>query len=164
MKRYLGVVFVLAVFSFLSAACAQNKEASGSSQGEVLDFTFKGLKQNSLSLADFRQKQPVALLFWTTWCPYCRKEIQSLNTNYDNLQKQGWEILAIDAGEPAYKVEAYRNAHDIKIDMFLDEDMKVANSLEILGVPTYVVIDKKGHLVAKAHEFSPETYKHLLTE
>ncbi|MCX5715049.1 MAG: TlpA disulfide reductase family protein [Candidatus Omnitrophica bacterium] len=163
MKKYIKTGFILATFLFISIACAQDKGAP-SNQGEVLDFTFNGLNQNTVSLASFRDKQPVILIFWTTWCPYCRKELQSLNTRFEELSKEGWGILAVDAGEDAHKVESYRDAHGIKLDLLLDRDMKITNSLEILGVPSYVIINKKGYLVAKAHTFSPEKYKYLLDE
>ncbi len=171
MRQYLKAAIVLASFSFLPAACAQNQEnpSQGTrqeSQGpvEVVDFTFQDLSQNTVSLASFRDKQPVVLLFWTTWCPYCRKEIELLNTKFDTLKKEGWEILAVDAGEDARKVESYRNAKGIKLNLLLDEDMKIINALEVLGVPTYVIINKKGRVVAKAHSFSPDEYKYLLSE
>ncbi|MCX5696664.1 MAG: TlpA disulfide reductase family protein [Candidatus Omnitrophica bacterium] len=163
MKKYLQSVIALVFLSFLTAACAQNKEAV-SNQGEVLDFTFSDLSRNTVSLASFRDKQPVVLFFWTTWCPFCRKEIQALNTKYDNLKKDGWEILAVDAGEDARKVESYRNANGIKLDLFLDQDMKITNALEVLGVPTYVIINKKGRVAAKVNSFSPDEYKYLLAE
>jgi peroxiredoxin len=160
MKKYLKAAMVMAVFSFFSLACTQNQQASLAQSG-ALDITFTDLNRKTVSLASFRDKHPVVLFFWTTWCPYCRREIRALNEKYAALKKEGWEILTVDSGEGAHKVEAYANANGIKLNLYLDEDMAISDALGVLGVPTYVIIDKKGSIIAKTHTFSPEEYQQL---
>src|SRR5215471_7695025 len=41
----------------------------------------------------------VLLQFWTTWCPYCKKEEPLVNDVTDEFAGKGLVVLAIDVGE-----------------------------------------------------------------
>jgi len=121
----------------------------------ALDFKLADLQKNTVELSAYRGKQPVLAFFWTTWCPYCRRALKDINDLYPALAAKGWEVLAINTGEPAQKVQAFVAGNPLSFKVLLDENMSVSNAYDILGVPTYVVVDKNG-LVAFDDNYFPE--------
>jgi len=128
------------------------------------NFKLKDLYNNEYSLSNYKDKQPVVLFFWTTWCPYCRKELGHLNERYLELCKAGFELFAIDVGESAEKVDRAAKSYSLAFKILLDQDTKVAESYEVMGVPTYVLIDKKGRIISKDNFFPEEKYKELISK
>jgi peroxiredoxin len=139
------------------------KEAPAKKLPFASDFKLQDLSQNTYALSSYKDKQPVALFFWTTWCPFCRRELKLLNERYLELRAAGLEVLAIDVGEAPYRVESFMKNYALSFKVLLDKDTSVATAYDILGVPTYVLVDKKGHIVFKDN-YLPENYKTLILE
>lgn len=158
MKIYLRNVTVI-LFIILSISCVPAKEISCAP-----DFNLQDIHGDTVSLGSYKSKQPVILFFWTTWCPYCRKELKLLNDKHPELKKDGTELLAVNIGEPAYKVDNFIKSYSLTFKVLLDKDTNVAHSYRILGVPTYVLIDKKGTVRLESHHFPQEKYKELTLE
>lgn len=53
--------------------------------------------------------------------------------------------------EPAEKVAKFVKANGLPFRTLLDEDGSVAGSFGVVGVPTIVLIDKNGHIIAAGH-------------
>jgi len=129
-------------------------------QGRI-DFSLPDLENKQVSLSDFRG-QPVILIFWTSWCPFCRKELATLNTMYPELTKGGVKILAINAGESAAKVKSFIEHHNLLYKVLMDSDIEVSKSMGVFGVPTYILINKNGDIVFQDNYFPQQEYKKLI--
>lgn len=161
MKKIFQFFFIVFLLSISAVSCMQAKEPEAKTGELAADFKLQDLSQNTFSLSSYRDKQPVVLFFWTTWCPYCRKELKSLKDIYPQLSKDGWELMAIDVGEPAYKVENFVQSFGLTFKVLLDKDTRVADAYGLMGVPTYVFIDKQGRIVHRDNYFSLAKYKEL---
>lgn len=89
----------------------------------------------------------VMLNFWATWCGPCKREIP----DFIELQKQyadkGFTILGVALDEPA-DVEAYTKANGINYPILLG-DTEISNAYGgIQSIPTTVLIDREGNIVA----------------
>ncbi len=126
-------------------------------------FSLLDLNGDEVALSDFKDK-PVILFFWTTWCPFCLKELRVLKDMYLQLSKEDWELLAINIGEPTYKVDNYAKRYSLTFKVLLDKDTAVAKSYDIRGVPTFIFVDKKGYVVFKDNYFPQDTYKDLISK
>lgn len=146
------------VFWFLSG-CASAQEKPTAAQ----DFTLKGLDKSSFTLSAYKDKKPVLLFFWTTWCPFCRKELKVLNDRYPQIIKDGYEIAVINVQESTAKVENFAESNKFSFMIFLDSDANVAQSYGIIGIPTYVLIDKQGIIRFEGNSFPEEEYKRLVS-
>jgi peroxiredoxin len=73
------------------------------------------------------------------------------------------EVLLVDVGESSQRVRRLVKRYSLPFKLAIDGDAKVAFDYEILGVPTYILIDKKGRIVAERHQF-PEDYRDLISE
>ena len=113
------------------------------------DFTLLDLDGKSVNLSDYQGKY-VLLNAWATWCPPCRAEMPDLNEFYQAHQDEGFEILAINAGETRDKAALFADSYNLSFKIVLDSNGMVLNSLGINAFPTSVLIDPQGK-VAMIH-------------
>ena len=158
MRDYLKIFFVAVVISVFGVSCIQAQESKKENFVAAQDFKLKDLSQNTVTLSEYKGKQPVVLFFWATWCPYCRRELGTLKEKYPYFAKKGLELLVINIGESRQRVESFVKANGLNLKVLLDEKGDVANSFAIFGVPTYIFIDKNGDVVAQEHYFSEERF------
>jgi peroxiredoxin len=163
-KRFLvfGLVSIfLLSFGVYCNSYAQAKE-SLPSLGKAPDFSLQDVYLNNYKLSAYKKKMPVLLFFWTTWCPFCQKELMVLNSQLSLLTDAGIEALSINVGEDTNKVQAYSRNNNISLKVLLDTDTGVSRSYGVAGVPTYVLIDKEGNIVFKDNSFPEKEYKVLV--
>ena len=73
------------------------------------DWTLQSESGEAITLSEVAAQQPVIVLFWATWCPYCKAlmpHIQSVRFEYGDAIR----VLAIhfrdDKGDPVGFIEA----------------------------------------------------------
>lgn len=162
MRRYFKLLFIFVLISVFSVSCTQAKEPQVELKNRAMDFKLQDLNQNTFTLSNYKDKQPLILFFWRISCPLCRKELRTLKDMYPQLQKEGWELFAINVGESASAVDNFVKNYALNFKVLLDKDMAVAYAYGILGVPTYFLVDKNGYIVFKEHYFPRERYKELI--
>ncbi|MBU1726851.1 MAG: redoxin domain-containing protein [Candidatus Omnitrophica bacterium] len=164
MKKNL-VLFTILLFCFCFVyACAQSNQSEGNaaSQQELApDFKLSDLQGNEILLSSYINKKPVILVFWTTRCDFCRDALRVLNVRYPELSKNGWELLAIDAGDHPVAVERFVMKYNLVFKVLLDKFTTVASAYGVYGVPTYVIIDKKGKVIYFGNYLEIEKFKDL---
>ena len=158
MKKSIAV-FLAFVFMFLSVPFVHAKD---SNDGMAGDFKLFSLSHKEYTLSGYKDKQPVLLFFWSTWCPFCQAEIKKVSARAQELAGVGVEVLAIDIGEPKGRVMRFMISHKINLTVLLDEDSSVSNSYDVLGVPTFYLVDKQGKIIFEGNNF-PENYKELIS-
>ena len=127
------------------------------------NFSLLDLENNQFRLSDFKDK-PILLFFWTSWCPFCPKELKALNDIYPELIEEGLEVLAINVGERAYKVKHFIKNRNLDYKILLDEDVVTSENYGIFGIPTYILIDREGYIRFKGNSFPEDKYKDLIAE
>lgn len=154
MRKIINIFFMFSLSLFLAAQILLAQDLSLAPNFDLQDTTNTRVSFNS-----YKDKQQVLLFFWTTWCPFCRKELKVLNNRYQELLKNGWDVLAIDVGESAEKITNFLKSQKMTLSfkMLLDKNTAVADAYGILGVPTLVFVNKKGQIVFKGNTF-PEDY------
>jgi len=158
-KIFFTILSLILVQNFLFAAQPlRNKTPELAPNFNLLD-----LENKEFSLSDFKGK-PTILFFWTTWCPHCRKELKQLNTTHAQFLKDGVELAAINVEEPVEKVQSFMQRYPFSYKVLLDKDATVARDYGILGVPTYIFIDKESRLVSYSYYFSQEKYKDIISK
>lgn len=152
----IGIILVFSLFGL--AACFSSEDASKQEKWDIkkqsiekkaLDFALEDLNGNKIKLS-YYTGQEVLLVFSTTWCPYCRKEIRQLKELYTKYKEKGLEILNIDIQESKEKVSAYASKHELPYKVLLDTDGLVASMYGVRGVPTKVLINKDGTILCVA--------------
>jgi len=125
------------------------------------DFKLADTLGNIHTLSSYKDKQPVLLFFWTTWCPFCQKELGKLNNTYSVLKTDGIELLAINTGESANTVNRLLKKINPSFIVLIDGDTEVASAFSVFGVPTYILIDKNGEIIYQDNAL-PKNLKELI--
>lgn len=118
---------------------------------EVPDFTLKVLSGEEVNLTAFREGKKAIIFFWATWCPHCRVALGELNKQREEIEENNVKIVLVDIGEKEPIVSAYMEKNDISMEVFLDEDSKVAETYGLIGVPTFYFIDEDGTIKDVKH-------------
>ncbi len=160
------VMVLIAVFLMLNALFAMTdvvkEPAELPVEGTIAaDFLLEDLNANQVALLSFRDKKSVVLFFWASWCPFCRKEIENLEKEYPTLKKKNIEILAVDIGETKSRVASFLKRYPVSFSVLLDYDMSVAQIYEVMGVPTYIMVDTKAVIKYRGNRL-PEDYLKLI--
>jgi thiol-disulfide isomerase/thioredoxin len=112
-------------------------------------FTVPGLTGQPLSLAEF-SRQVVLLNFWATWCLPCREEMPALERLYQRYRDRGFTILAISVDRSPSAVWPFVQQFRLSFPVGLDPEASVAREYGMRALPTTVVIDRAGQIVAGA--------------
>jgi peroxiredoxin len=126
------------------------------------NFKLKDTNDVWFSLSDYRDKKPVLLFFWTTWCPYCRDEMKQLTEKYFRLAEKGMKVLSINVGESTAKVQGFIKNKNLPFTVLLDQDTNVSAAYNLVGIPTFVLINEKGKVVFVNNYFPYDSYGDLL--
>jgi len=104
----------------------------------------------AVSLADFDGKV-VMLNFWASWCPPCIRELPSINRLQAELGGDKFEVVAlnIDQGGKPVANRFKRKLNLDKLELYLNKDSSVAQSLKLRTMPTTIIFDAKGREVGK---------------
>jgi len=120
------------------------------------NFKLKDTDDKEYILFDFSGKNLI-LFFWTTWCPYCRRELIELEREYLSLKSRGIELLSINIGESKERIERFLQKYRLTFPILLDRDYRVSQQYGLLGIPTYILIDGRGEIKLFSH-YLPEDY------
>ncbi len=157
MRKIINIFVMFSLSLFLAAQILLAQDLS-----LAPNFDLQDTANTKVSLNSYKGKQQLLLFFWTTWCPFCRKELKGLNSRYQELLKNGWDVLAIDVGEPAEKITNFLKSQKMTLGfkMLLDKSGLLTEEYDVFGVHTYIFIDKIWKMISQAHSL-PANYKRL---
>ncbi|MDP8266338.1 MAG: TlpA disulfide reductase family protein [Candidatus Aceula meridiana] len=157
------VILGLLVFG-LSKSGAQFFLFGNSLEGEPApEFSLPTLTRSDVSLTEYRDDKPAILFFWATWCPHCRTALKGLDREYLNIESNGIKLVVVDLGESKKQVVSYVKRAGISLEIFLDERNSVADEYQVVGVPTFVLVDKEGIVISVGHSL-PKGYAEALID
>ena len=113
--------------------------------GFATNFKLKDIEDKEYILSDFFGKDLI-LFFWASWCFHCIRELQDLENEYLGFKSRGIEFLSINVGESEKRIKRFLRRYRLSFPILLDRDYKVTKQYELLGVPTYILINKKGEI------------------
>jgi len=97
------------------------------------------------SLADL-QGSVVLLNFWASWCPPCLHEMPSMERVMHRYRDQGFEIAAVNLGEPEERIRDFVEELEITFPVWLDPENATARQWRVFTFPTSYLIDRRGHI------------------
>lgn len=111
---------------------------------------FKDTTGAEKTLADFKGKTLV-VNFWATWCAPCVKEMPTLDALQTRLGGSGVQVLAISQDRDAEKVaKPFFEKNGWKnVALFTDAKGRFYADAKLRGLPTTLIVDKKGNEVAR---------------
>lgn len=90
----------------------------------------------------------VILDFWASWCMPCREQLPIVDRVARALRDRGLIAVGIVAGDEPEAARRFLAAHPVSYPSLLDEQREAARAFEVRGLPTLVVLDRAGRVVA----------------
>lgn len=123
------------------------------------DFRVVDLKGRVIAYDnDLKGRKPVYLVFWTTWCPHCARELPQVEKLYKEFGGR-IEFLGINLGIRK-DIDKFVGDKHISFPVAFDEGDKIAKSFGA-QIQTNILIDKQGVIVYKDRGFQEDIGKHL---
>jgi cytochrome c biogenesis protein CcmG, thiol:disulfide interchange protein DsbE len=111
------------------------------------------LAGDAVTLSEFKGR-PTLLVFWASWCPYCKKLLPGIAALNNKYAEQGLIVLAVNIKED-WKPEVYWRNHDYKFDTVLEGD-EIAKIYGISVTPGLVFIAPSGQVLGVQQFSDPE--------
>jgi thiol-disulfide isomerase/thioredoxin len=111
------------------------------------NFELENISGETVSLENLSGKI-VLLDFWATWCPPCVVVMPIL----ESLQKEFPEnlvVLGINFQESKEAISAFLESRDLSVESLMDPEALVAETYQVDAIPTQILIDQNGQLVAR---------------
>ncbi|MEI6487636.1 MAG: TlpA disulfide reductase family protein [Bacteroidota bacterium] len=108
--------------------------------------------------------KPIIISFWATWCKPCKKELDAIEENYTEWQKEtGVKLIAIsiDDARSASKVGTEAKSHSWDYEIYVDENQDFKRAMNVNNVPHTFVVDGKGNVVWQHNSYAEGDENHL---
>jgi peroxiredoxin len=125
------------------------------SMGPAPDFKLAARGGKQLALGDFKG-QVVMLNFWATWCGPCRQEMPLLESIHKKYAKLGFTMLGVNVEPDSKAAEAWlARQMPVTFPIVYDTDSKVSKLYKVAGMPSTVIVDRKGNVRVLHRGYKP---------
>ena len=139
----------------IAAALAISLPAlAASTGGPAPGFTLGSRAGQDVSLAQYKG-QVVMINFWASWCGPCRQEMPLLESIYKKYNKMGFTLLGVNVEPDSQAANEWLKATPVSFPILYDKDSKVSQMFKVSGMPTTVIIDRKGNLRWRHISYKP---------
>jgi thiol-disulfide isomerase/thioredoxin len=93
------------------------------------------------------------LVFWETWCPYCKREVPKLEALHQRFQHNGLNLIGltrVNKSSTDQKVSAFIQKHGISYPVAKENASAMTKRFAVSGVPTAAGV-KNGKIVFIGH-------------
>ena len=162
-RRLLFLAFIAAAAKSMPALAQEAPQGFvlyGSAQ-PLPDARFVDASGASLRLSAFRGKV-LLLNVWATWCGPCRKEMPTLDRLQAKLGGGDFQVIPLSTDSRGFEAidVFFREIGATHLGKFLDVYNEAMGNLNIVGIPTTLLIDRQGRelgrLVGPAEWDSPD--------
>jgi len=155
-KKILKFLFFFFCFSVFSSISQTNEDvplnniAISETPQPISAVIFEDFSGNQINLKSYLGKL-IIVNFWATWCAPCKKEMPSLDSLYQNNDFKNLKIFAVNMEQPnTLKTKNFFDELNIrKLEIFFDVDLNFVKEFQLRGVPTTILINKKGEEFAR---------------
>ena len=151
--KFLAFLFCCSIFLSISQASEDvplNNMAINEIPRSITSLIFEDFSGKKINLNDYYGKL-VIVNFWATWCAPCKKEMPSLDKLYQSTEFKNLVIFPVNMEKPN-TIKAKKFFSDLKIkklEIFFDRNLNFIKEFKLRGVPTTVLINKKGEEFAR---------------
>ncbi len=132
-------------------AFAVKQASTGLEKGHMApDFVLKTIEGKKIELSGLRNKNPALVYFWTTWCPYCKRDLHNVQSIYSEY-KDEVEFIAVDmdSHDDAEKIKKYSSKYKLDGVDFAQFNEDVVKKYQVVFTSTKYAIGKDGSIVYK---------------
>ena len=151
--NFLIFLFCFSIFSSISQTNEDiplNNIAINEIPKPISPIIFTDFSGNEINLEDYHGKL-VVINFWATWCAPCKREMPSLDRLYQSDDFKNLQVFPVNMERPN-KLKTKKFFKDLKIkklEIYFDSELNFLKEFKVRGVPTTVLINKKGEEFAR---------------
>lgn len=133
----------------------QNRGSLAAKGQDAPDFVLPSLANKTYQLSEYRGKE-VLVYFFAPWCSICRLSADNLNDLREARSEDDLMIMMVALSyENVAEVEAFVEDLDLQVPILLGNEQQTQD-YQIVGFPTYYVIDQQGKLQSRSMGYSTE--------
>lgn len=102
------------------------------------------------SFAELVEGRVAVVDFWATWCEPCRESIPKVIEYARRVASSGVVVAGVHVGEGHEDARRFAEEAGIDYALFADPDYELSARYEAPRVPTVIVLDRSGVVVARA--------------
>jgi peroxiredoxin len=145
-KRLSAGIVAALVLALPAMAAAPN--------GPAPPFSLPSKGGSEVSLAQYKG-QVVMINFWASWCGPCRQEMPLLEDIYKKYNKLGFTLIGVNVEPDSKAADDWLKQTPVTFPILYDKDSKVSRLYDVSGMPSTVIIDRKGNLRYLHHGYKP---------
>ena len=148
MKNLVAGIVAALVVALPAVAADQN--------GPAPEFTLPQKGGGTIDLAKYKG-QVVMLNFWASWCGPCRTEMPFLENIYSKYNKLGFTMVGVNVEPDSKAADDWLKASSVPVTFPVGYDTKsqVSRLYDVTGMPSTVIVDRKGNLRYIHHGYKP---------
>lgn len=118
-------------------------------------FSLPETDGGQVDLASFAGR-PVLLVFWSSSCSICQRELPMLNRLEPELRSKGVSVVTILIGGEG-EARDYMSSNSINLKSLYDADGTVARAYHVGGIPRLVLVGADGKIKRAASGYTTES-------
>ena len=151
--KFLIFLFCFIIFSSIAQTNEDvplNNIAINETPRPISSIVFEDFLGNEINLNNYPGKL-IIVNFWATWCAPCKKEMPSLDRFYQESSFKNLQVFAVNMEQPnTLKTKKFFSDLNIKkLEIFFDRNLNFVKEFKLRGVPTTILINKKGEEFAR---------------
>ena len=151
--KFLFFLFCFSIFSSISQTNEDvplNNIAINENPKPISSVIFEDFSGNEINIENYLGKL-IIINFWATWCTPCKKEMPSLDSFYKDNSFKNLQVFAVNMEQPnTLKTKNFFSDLNIqKLEIFFDRNLNFVKEFKLRGVPTTILINKKGEEFAR---------------
>lgn len=162
--KHMCVLMMVVVVSFTFVACKDNDKAGKDDSTNKTEqvskdfpkFTGKTIDGDSISEDIFKENDFTVVNFWATWCGPCVKELPALQKISEEYKDKKVALVGIvydgqesGATDVAKKILSEKKVKYRNVIVDTKSDLIAYMGHNIVGVPTTLVVNKKGEIIGE---------------
>ena len=145
-----GCVVTYSLLTLAKNRIAAKETAAGT---QFKDIEAKDKDGNTIKLSDIVKSNSLTLVdFWASWCGPCRAEMPNVKKVYADYHDKGFEVYGVSLDDDK---DAWLDAVGklelpwIQVNDVVDSDASGASAYGVQAIPTTILIDQNGTIIAK---------------
>ena len=132
-----------ALVALTLTSCTHQSSDTEARWPSVIVADSSGTEINS---GDLLNGNRLVVSLWSTWCVPCRRELPQLQQFA--VEHQDVSVVAVNLGDKLDSVAAYADEIGLTMPVIIDSEGRISSALGVTSVPSTIVIDSHGKVIA----------------